>query len=218
MKDIHTLVKILLKEAPLSSYVKAAIKPSNIAKGIAKGTGAAFRGTGKVAGALYDPNKSYGAAGGQAVEKIISAPATIGSKISSKFKEIDKKLTTDKEGQKQKAVQKQKTAKQNQVLQSGSFAKNTKVNLTLNNNQFKGKVIGQVANKLPLIQLTNLSGIKSVVIEPRGPRKDGGNNAILYFYAEPVPKRKSKPQYMLGGYYDYLQHTNTYVVYGIPNP
>jgi len=213
MKDIHTLVKILLKEAPLSSYVKAAIKPSNIAKGIAKGTGAAFRGTGKVAGALYDPNKPYGAAGGQAVEKIISAPATIGSKISSKFKEIDKKLTTDKKAQKQKTVQ-----KQNQVLQSGSFAKNTKTSLVFKNNQFTGKVMGQIANKHSLIQVNGMSGIKSVVLEPRGPRKEGGNKAILYFYDVPVPKRKSKPDYTLGGYYDYLDHVKTLIIYITPNP
>lgn len=176
MKKLETLADIILKEAPLSSYIK---------KGI--------RGTGKAIAAFHDPHQS---------SKSKAFTGVIGGGIQ--------KLGAEKPPRPPKDITTKHNKTKNTVNDAASnltLKKRDKIDLYFGRQKHEGKVIAILGNRLPVISLTGINNIQSMVLEPKSNQK-----AILYFYKERIPKKKSQPVQFRPGQYTYMQQLKKWVV------
>lgn len=139
MKNIETLVNIILREAPLSSYVK---------KGV--------RGIGKTVAALHDPHSS---------SKSQAFTGTIGKGIQ---KLGAPSLKDGEHGvqNKNKSTTQQSQAEQLQ-FRSADYSK-AKTVFVINGTQLPSKFAGNTPNGYPIYNIQGIPWAKSIVIEPKG--------------------------------------------------
>jgi len=164
MSKFNDLTKVLLNEAPLSSYAKSLVSPKSWRRGIAK----TLHGAGNVAGALKDP---YKPAGPEAVSRALKGAADIISPDPSNAWSKPEEPASLKSSGKTAAVPK--------------FNDRDYFNVVINGKVFAGKII-KIAGAYVFVKLFKHPQYGSIValVNQRVPE--------LFFYKEKLPKGKSR--------------------------
>jgi hypothetical protein len=163
MNKIDILNKIILKEAPLSTYVK------NLGRGVTSAAKFGTRMTGKAVGSLYDP---YGGKSQKVTQPIGTFLQKMGEPSLPK---------TQKETPTAKVQQQTSQKKTIDTTKAKTYFK-------INGTQIQGKYIGTVRNKYPVYRIQGLPWAKSAILEPKGQ-----NKMNVYLYADKNPNFKKPP-------------------------
>jgi len=206
MNKLDLLANIILKEAPLSSYVKSIGSKVLNPAAYARGAGSVLRGAGRAVGGLTTSTKSLAGAMGSAGNVATGIGAGL-SKTGQWLKSpgTDGTVQTKKQQQQQLQQPTQQSQKSAQT-QIGDLSK-TKTQLVINNTSLQVKYIGNIGGNYPAYSVKGIPWAKSIVIEPMGK-----NKARVYFYKDKRPNTKKPPAVIRPGSIDYSRVQNSMVI------
>lgn len=201
MKKFDQLSKVVLNEAPLSSYVKsagsAASKLINPAA-YARGAGSLMRGAGKAAN-LFTTSSNYLAG---SLNKIGNAATGVGGALSKTGQWLKDPSYAGKE-----KASTQKTQMQQKSQKMPSDLSKTKTQFIINNRTVLAKYAGNTKAGYPMYVIKGVPWAKSVVLE----LKDK-NLVNVYMYADRDPNIKKPPAVVRPGTINYSGVQNNIVI------
>jgi hypothetical protein len=167
MNKFDQLAKIILAEAPLSSYVKKVVSPS----AYIRGAGKVLQGASQATGGLTTSTKSLASTLGTAA----NIAAKVGGQPSPPKEKESKKQTIP-------------TSKQTQTQDIPSDLSKVKTQFVINNTQIPAKYMGDIKAGYPTFRIQGIPWAKSIVLELTGKGK-----ASVYFFADKKPNTKKNP-------------------------
>lgn len=188
MRNLEYLFNIILKEAPLSTYLKSAgsklISPSSYIRGAGK----VLKGAGQATG-VFKTSTDYLSRG---LTKAGVAAAGVGT--PKRFKDNQQTVKT----------------KQQEIKSADSGSINyskAKTSFVINNRQITTKYYNSTQSGYPIYRIQGIPWAKSIIIEPKNK-----NKASAYFYKDKTPNIKKPPAMIRPATLDYSPVQNTLIV------
>jgi hypothetical protein len=198
MNKLEQLNKIILKEAPLSSYVKSIASKAVNPAAYARGAGSLIRGAGNVAGTFTTSTKSTAGT--------LGAAGNVATGIGGALSRTGQWLKDPGYSKKEKPQQTKQQQQQKFQQLPGDLSK-TKTSFIVNNQQIQAKYIGDLKTGYPVFRIKGISWAQSVVVEPQ--QKDKVN---IYMYPDKKPNIKKPPAMMRPGTINFSGVENKLVI------